>query len=55
MDKENALKLIKQVASVFKGTLQDHQQIQLAIKTLENLLNDSTRSESDPKDDTKNN
>lgn len=36
MTKQEALSLIKQVASVYRGTLQEHQMLQEAIKTLEN-------------------
>lgn len=49
MDKEQAIKLIRQVCAAYRGTLQDHQQILLAIKVLEDSANGVKTSESDIK------
>lgn len=38
MERKQALNLIKQMHSSFRGTLQDHQVIQEAIKTLESSV-----------------
>jgi hypothetical protein len=35
MSKQEAIQIIKQVCSVYKGTLQEHQAIQQAISVLE--------------------
>jgi len=39
MDKQQAFQLVSQVCSIFKGTAQEHSQIQLALKTINTELN----------------
>lgn len=45
MTKTEALQLVKQAVSVYRGTLQEHQVLQEAIKTLEedNAKNKNTK------------
>ena len=38
MNKEQALQIIKQVCSIYRGTLQEHEDIQEAIKMIEKGL-----------------
>jgi len=45
MDKKQAMDVIKQVAATFKGTLQDHQTISLAIQVIESELKDDIQPE----------
>ena len=56
MDIEQALQIVKNVTAEFKGTLQDHNQIQTALSTIEQELTkkESKKNESVQKQETKN-
>jgi len=47
MSKEEALAIVRQVASEFVGNLKDHEKIQEAIKLIENELKDKVPTKSD--------
>lgn len=52
MEKEQALQLIKQVVESYRGTLQEHQTLQTAFKTISDALiveNDTKLKEADAK------
>jgi len=52
MTKDEALNLIQQVFSQYKGTLQEHQLLQEAIKTINNLLISCEKKEENTIEDT---
>ena len=39
MKTEEAINLLRQVCAIYKGTLQEHQQLQEALKVIEELQN----------------
>jgi len=49
MTKQEAIQLLKQVCAVFRGTLQDHQQLQEALKVIEGLQEKTTYEEKEEK------
>lgn len=49
MSIEQAIDLIKQVGSAFKGNLQDHMAIQGAIKVIEEKINTGTEKQTEEK------
>jgi hypothetical protein len=43
MELKQALQIIKQVGAIYRGTFEEHQNIQNAIKMIENELNDYSK------------
>jgi hypothetical protein len=51
MDKNQAIDIVKQLANVFRGTLQEHQVIRQAIVFIEANLTEPKKASSESKDD----
>lgn len=43
MNKDQAINIVKQLGANYRGTLDEHNNIQDAIKTIENLLNKNNK------------